>query len=104
MVVPVTNRGDAIGLLELLLLAAPGEDVLDAVRGAAHVLAYVVIANGRFTDLCIWGKRSRPPRTSGHARPAPAGSWSKAAQSQGPPNRHARPTASATSSPTWRAT
>jgi serine phosphatase RsbU (regulator of sigma subunit) len=25
------------------------------------VLAYVVIANGRFTDLYMWGKRSRPP-------------------------------------------
>ncbi len=61
VIVPVTNRGDAIGLLELLLPAAPGEDVLDAVREAAHVLAYIVIANGRFTDLYIWGKRSRPP-------------------------------------------
>ncbi|MFF3896234.1 PP2C family protein-serine/threonine phosphatase [Streptomyces sp. NPDC001812] len=61
VIVPVTNRGDAIGLLELLLPAAPGEDVLEAVGEAAHVLAYIVIANGRFTDLYIWGKRSRPP-------------------------------------------
>ncbi|GAB2465728.1 PP2C family protein-serine/threonine phosphatase [Streptomyces incanus] len=61
VIVPVTNRGDAIGLLELLLPAAPGEDVLDAVGEAAHLLAYIVIANGRFTDLYIWGKRSRPP-------------------------------------------
>jgi hypothetical protein len=52
---PVTNRGDAIGLLELLLPAAPGEDVLDAVGEAAHALAYVVIANGRFTDLRVVG-------------------------------------------------
>ncbi|MDN3244646.1 hypothetical protein ACFW4O_18040 [Streptomyces mutabilis] len=58
---PVTNRGDAIGLLELLLPTAPGEDVLDEVGEAAHILAYVVIANGRFTDLYTWGKRSRPP-------------------------------------------
>lgn len=61
VIVPVTNRGDAIGLLELLLPAAPGEDVLDEIGEAAHVLAYIVIANGRFTDLYTWGKRSRPP-------------------------------------------
>ncbi|MFJ8988842.1 PP2C family protein-serine/threonine phosphatase [Streptomyces sp. NPDC102279] len=61
VIVPVTNRGDAIGLLELLLPAAPGEDVLHAVGEAAHVLAYIVIANGRFTDLYTWGKRSIPP-------------------------------------------
>ncbi|MFJ6833582.1 PP2C family protein-serine/threonine phosphatase [Streptomyces sp. NPDC091209] len=61
VIVPVTNRGDAIGLLELLLPAAPGDDVLEAVGEAAHVLAYVVIANGRFTDFYTWGKRSRPP-------------------------------------------
>ncbi|MER6918473.1 PP2C family protein-serine/threonine phosphatase [Streptomyces spiralis] len=61
VIVPVTNRGDAIGLLELLLPADPGDDVLDAVEEAAHILAYVVIANGRFTDLYTWGKRSTPP-------------------------------------------
>ncbi|WP_340384980.1 PP2C family protein-serine/threonine phosphatase [Streptomyces sp. SS7] len=61
VIVPVTNRGDAIGLLELLLPATPDPDVLEAVGEAAHVLAYVVIANGRFTDLYTWGKRSRPP-------------------------------------------
>ncbi|MFI6039203.1 PP2C family protein-serine/threonine phosphatase [Streptomyces sp. NPDC051315] len=61
VIVPVTNRGDAIGLLELLLPAGPSDDVLDAVGEAAHALAYIVIANGRFTDLYTWGKRSRPP-------------------------------------------
>ncbi|MFH9712973.1 PP2C family protein-serine/threonine phosphatase [Streptomyces luteogriseus] len=61
VIVPVTNRGDAIGLLELLMPATLGPDALTAVGEAAHVLAYVVIANGRFTDLYMWGKRSRPP-------------------------------------------
>lgn len=61
VIAPVTNRGDAIGLLELLLPADPGETVLEAIGEAAHALAYIVIANGRFTDLYIWGKRSRPP-------------------------------------------
>jgi hypothetical protein len=61
VIMPVTNRGDAIGLLELLLPADPGQDILDAVGEAAHLLAYIVIANGRFTDYYTWGKRSRPP-------------------------------------------
>ncbi|WP_327577412.1 PP2C family protein-serine/threonine phosphatase [Streptomyces sp. NBC_00145] len=61
VIAPVTNRGDAIGLLELLLPVDPGEDVLDEVEEAAHVLAYIVITNGRFTDFYTWGKRSRPP-------------------------------------------
>lgn len=47
--------------MELLLPADPGEDVLDEVGEAAHILAYIVIANGRFTDFYTWGKRSRPP-------------------------------------------
>jgi len=61
VIMPVTNRGDAIGLLELLLPTDPRDDVLDAVGEAAHLLAYIVIANGRFTDLYTWGKRSVPP-------------------------------------------
>ncbi|GAA2638562.1 PP2C family protein-serine/threonine phosphatase [Streptomyces axinellae] len=61
LIVPVTNRGDAIGLLELFVPADSGEDILTAVGEAAHVLAYIVIANGRFTDFYTWGKRSRPP-------------------------------------------
>ncbi|MFD4610450.1 PP2C family protein-serine/threonine phosphatase [Streptomyces sp. NPDC058440] len=63
VICPVTNRGDAIGLLELFLPAGhadPGQGVLDAVGAAAHALAYIVIANQRFTDLYTWGKRSRP--------------------------------------------
>ncbi|MFD4144576.1 PP2C family protein-serine/threonine phosphatase [Streptomyces sp. NPDC058572] len=61
VIVPVTNRGDAIGLLELLLPTDPGEDILAEIGEAGHILAYIVIANGRFTDLYTWGKRSRPP-------------------------------------------
>lgn len=60
VIFPVTNRGDAIGLLELWLPASPGQGVLDAVGEAAHILAYIVIANQRFTDLYTWGRRSRP--------------------------------------------
>ncbi len=58
VIAPVTNRGDAIGLLELNLPTGPGQDVLQAVWEAAHILAYIVIANQRFTDLYTWGKRT----------------------------------------------
>src|SRR5688572_21664266 len=57
---PVTNRGEAIGVLELLLEEAPDEQVLAEVALAAHALAYVIIANRRFTDLFEWGQRSVP--------------------------------------------
>jgi len=57
---PVTSRGEAVGVLELRLDAAPDEHTLAAVADAGRVLAYVVIANRRFTDLFEWGQRSRP--------------------------------------------
>jgi serine phosphatase RsbU (regulator of sigma subunit) len=57
---PVTNRGDAIGVLELRLDEPPDEQMLADVAFAAHALAYVVIANRRFTDLFEWGQRSVP--------------------------------------------
>src|SRR5215208_1912676 len=55
---PVTNRGEAIGLIELRLAGVPDEQILADVALAAHALAYVVIANRRFTDLFAWGQRS----------------------------------------------
>ena len=55
---PVTNRGEAIGLIELRLAESPDEQTLTDVALAAHALAYVVIANRRFTDLFAWGQRS----------------------------------------------
>ncbi len=57
---PVTNRGEAIGILELLLDDEPDEQCVADVALAAHALAYVVIANRRFTDLFEWGQRSLP--------------------------------------------
>jgi len=55
---PVTNRGEAIGVLQLSLAQKPVGEVLSDVALAAHTLAYVVIANRRFTDLFEWGQRS----------------------------------------------
>ena len=57
---PVTNRGEAIGVMELLLREPPDEQMLAEVAFAAHALAYVIIANRRFTDLFEWGQRSVP--------------------------------------------
>ena len=57
---PVTNRGEAIGVLELVLGGQPDEQLLAEVAFAAHALAYVIIANRRFTDLFEWGQRSVP--------------------------------------------
>src|SRR4051794_33203587 len=42
MVVPVTDRGDAIGLLELDLPRYPSADEIADIGSAAHALAYVV--------------------------------------------------------------
>ena len=60
VVVPVTDRGDAIGLLEVVLPELPDRQVLADMAAAGHALAYVVIANRRHTDLFEWGQRTTP--------------------------------------------
>ncbi|MEV6637303.1 PP2C family protein-serine/threonine phosphatase [Actinoplanes sp. NPDC051470] len=57
---PVTQRGEAIGLLEIALPSAPDETTVRQVSRAAHTLAFVVIANRRHTDLFEWGQRTTP--------------------------------------------
>ena len=57
---PVTDRGDALGVLELSLPTAPDEATLGFVAAAAHALAYVIIANRRHTDLFERGQRNIP--------------------------------------------
>jgi serine phosphatase RsbU (regulator of sigma subunit) len=61
---PVTERGEALGLLELILPDEPDEHVLETVRRCAHILAFVVIANRRHTDLFEWAQRTTPPTLS----------------------------------------
>ncbi len=56
---PVTERGESIGLLELALPEEPGPDDVAEIAQLAHLLAFVVIANRRHTDLFEWGQRSR---------------------------------------------
>ncbi|MFF0117157.1 PP2C family protein-serine/threonine phosphatase [Streptomyces prasinus] len=60
IVAPVTNRGDAIGLLELFLPAAPAAETMREIGETAHALAYIVIANRSFTDVYQWGRRTVP--------------------------------------------
>jgi serine phosphatase RsbU (regulator of sigma subunit) len=57
---PVTERGEAIGVLELTLPAGPDAAALADIARLAHVLAFVVIANRRHTGLYEWGQRTRP--------------------------------------------
>jgi serine phosphatase RsbU (regulator of sigma subunit) len=56
---PVTERGEALGLLELYLPEEPDADVVAEIGQVAHLLAFVVIANRRHTDLFEWGQRTR---------------------------------------------
>jgi serine phosphatase RsbU (regulator of sigma subunit) len=60
LIVPVTDRGDAIGLLELDVPRYPSPDEVLDIGSAAHALAYVVIAARRHTDVFEWGQRSTP--------------------------------------------
>jgi serine phosphatase RsbU (regulator of sigma subunit) len=57
---PVTERGEAIGLLEFLLTEEPDAGAVGDMAQLAHLLAFVVIANRRHTDLFEWGQRTRP--------------------------------------------
>jgi serine phosphatase RsbU (regulator of sigma subunit) len=57
---PVTSRGEAVGVLELVLPFEPAPITLEDIELAAHQLAYLVIANRRYTDLFEWGQRTVP--------------------------------------------
>jgi serine phosphatase RsbU (regulator of sigma subunit) len=60
VLVPVTDRGDAIGLLELVLARYPSVAEVEDIASAAHALAYVVIAARRHPAVFEWGQRSSP--------------------------------------------
>jgi len=55
---PVTDRGDALGVLELLMARTPTIGETKFIASAAHALAYVVIATRRHTDLFERGQRN----------------------------------------------
>ena len=60
MIVPVTDRGDAIGLIELLLPWEADEEAVSDIAAAARALALVVVACRRHADLFEWAQRSLP--------------------------------------------
>ena len=60
VLLPVTERGDAIGILELSLPSQPDSETVDYLVAAAHALAYVLIASRRHTDLFEWAQRDIP--------------------------------------------
>ncbi|MFI9643237.1 PP2C family protein-serine/threonine phosphatase [Micromonospora sp. NPDC051925] len=60
LLAPVTERGEAIGLLEIDLPDEPDAEVIARVARTAHALAFVIIANQRHTDLFEWGQRTTP--------------------------------------------
>lgn len=57
---PITERGDAIGLLEASFTDRPEAELRDHLVAAAHALAYVLIASRRHTDLFEWAQRDIP--------------------------------------------
>ncbi|MGW4637338.1 PP2C family protein-serine/threonine phosphatase [Sphaerisporangium sp. NPDC004334] len=61
VIVPVSNRGDPIGVLEVTVPELD-QDVLEQVAQAAHALAYIIITDRRFTDL--YHRRRRTTSTS----------------------------------------
>jgi serine phosphatase RsbU (regulator of sigma subunit) len=55
---PVTERGEVLGLLQLSLPFEPDASALAEISHVAHLLAFVVIANRRHTDLFERAERS----------------------------------------------
>ncbi len=58
--VPITERGDAIGVLEASLAYEPDAATLEELVAASHALAYALIASRRHTDLFEWAQRDIP--------------------------------------------
>lgn len=59
VIAPVTERGEAIGVLDLRLREVPDAETIADIARIGHLLAFIVIANRRHTDLFEWGQRSR---------------------------------------------
>ncbi|MGJ7442153.1 PP2C family protein-serine/threonine phosphatase [Aquipuribacter sp. MA13-6] len=55
---PVIERGEALGLLQLCLPEEPDPELTAEIAETGHLLAYVVIASRRHTDVYEWGQRT----------------------------------------------
>ena len=60
LTVPVTDRGDTLGVIELQLPVAPDDVRVGEVVAAGRALAHVVLACRRHTDLFEWAQRTTP--------------------------------------------
>ena len=60
VLVPITERGDAIGLLEVSFAHQPDTEILHDLVVATHAWAYALIASRRHTDLFEWAQRDIP--------------------------------------------
>lgn len=60
LLVPVTDRGDTVGVLELELPWLPDDGDVADFMAVGRALAYVVVACRRHTDLFEWAQRSTP--------------------------------------------
>jgi serine phosphatase RsbU (regulator of sigma subunit) len=60
LTVPVTDRGDTLGVIELQLPVAPDAERVTEVVAAGRALAHVVLACRRHTDLFEWAQRTTP--------------------------------------------
>ena len=60
VLVPVSERGDALGILELTLPQSPDTETVEYLIAAAHALAYTLVASRRHTDLFETAQRDVP--------------------------------------------
>ncbi len=60
LVVPVTDRGDTMGVIEVELPWEPDRVEIQEVQDCARAMAYVVVGCRRHTDLFEWAQRSVP--------------------------------------------
>lgn len=58
--VPITERGDAIGILEVSFVREQDPAVLDELAAATHAWTYALVASRRHTDLFEWAQRDIP--------------------------------------------
>lgn len=60
LIVPVTDRGDTMGVVEVRMAEVPDAAAVASIAAAARALAYVVVGSRRHTDLFEWAQRSTP--------------------------------------------
>ena len=60
LLAPVTTRGEAIGVLQVVVPTRPDDQMRQALSDVAHLFAYLLMVNRRFTDYFERQQRTRP--------------------------------------------